>query len=260
MNVCESFSLKGKVALVTGGAGLYGRQIVKALLQAEAKTYCASRNVEKLKEFAAEMNKEGYGLIPMFLDQGNEDSIIELRDKIASMEKTFDILVNNAVLRPVKNYSDTSSNFELSMNVNATGVFNMTRAFGELMEKQGSGSIINVGSIQGMIAPDATLYEGLDMDGYIPDYFFHKGGMINYTRFTASYYGPKNIRCNCISPGGFQTDSMPKEFVERYSDRTFLGRLADDTDLMGIIVFLASDASRYITGTNIPVDGGYTAK
>ncbi len=94
---------------------------------------------------------------------------------------------------------------------------------------------------------------------FVPDYFFHKGGMINFTRFTASYYGSKNVRCNCISPGGFQTDH-PDHFVKKYSDRTFLGRMASNEDLKGIIVFLASDASAYITGTNIPVDGGYTAK
>ena len=111
-----------------------------------------------------------------------------------------------------------------------------------------------------MIAPDSTLYDGLNMNGYVPDYFFHKGGMINFNRFTASYYGPKNIRCNCISPGGLETPDHNSKFVQRYSDRTFLGRMANDTVLMGIIVFLASDASKYITGTNIPVDGGYTAK
>ena len=84
--------------------------------------------------------------------------------------------------------------------------------------------------------------------------------MINFTRFIASYYGSRNIRCNCISPGGFLTKEMPEAFVRQYGKKTVLGRLAKETDLMGIIVFLASDASAYITGTNIPVDGGYTAK
>lgn len=260
MSDLTGFSLKGKTALVTGGAGLYGRQIVKALLQGGAKTYCASRNTDKLKELAKEMKEEGYELTPMFVDQGDESSIIKLRDEIAMREKTFDILVNNAVLRPMRGWNDPSEKFEESMQVNATGLFNITRAFGELMEKQNSGSIINVGSIHGMIGPDDTLYEGLNMTGFVPDYFFHKGGMISFTRFTASYYGLHNIRCNCISPGGFQTESHAKEFVRRYSEKTLLGRMANDTDLMGIIIFLASDASKYITGTNIPVDGGYTAK
>jgi NAD(P)-dependent dehydrogenase (short-subunit alcohol dehydrogenase family) len=128
------------------------------------------------------------------------------------------------------------------------------------MAERGHGSIINIGSIQGMIGPDPTIYRGTEMSGWYPDYFFHKGGVINFTRFIASYYGDRSVRCNCISPGGFLTPNHPEPFVRQYSDRTFLGRLANDTDLMGAIVFLASDASVYVTGVNLPVDGGYTAK
>jgi NAD(P)-dependent dehydrogenase (short-subunit alcohol dehydrogenase family) len=111
-----------------------------------------------------------------------------------------------------------------------------------------------------MVGPDPTIYRGTEMSGWYPDYFFHKGGIINFTRFVASYYGARGVRCNCLSPGGFWTASMPKAFVKQYSDRTFLGRLANESDLMGAVVFLAGNASAYITGTNIPVDGGYTAK
>ena len=133
-----------------------------------------------------------------------------------------------------------------------------SRACGEVMSK--NGSIVNIGSIQGLVGPDPTIYRGTNMSGFYPDYFFHKGGMVNFTRFIASYYGNRGIRCNCIHPGGFLTDKMPETFIRQYSDRTFLGRLANETDLKGIVVFLASDASLYITGANIPVDGGYTAK
>lgn len=253
-------SLKGKVAVVTGGAGLYGRQIVKALLQAGAKNYVASRNTGSLKELAEEFKQEGFHMEPRYLDQGDEASILKLRDEILSSEGKVDILVNNAVSRPMSGWNDDASKFAQSMQVNATGIFMITRAFGDVMAKAGSGSIINIGSIQGMVGPDRTLYEGLSFHSFIPDYFFHKGGMINFTRFAASYYGPRNVRCNCVSPGGFQTDDHPEVFVKRYSDRTFLRRMAKDEDMMGIIVFLASDASQYITGANIPVDGGYTAK
>jgi NAD(P)-dependent dehydrogenase (short-subunit alcohol dehydrogenase family) len=259
-NILNSFSLKGKVALVTGGAGLYGRQIVDALAQSGAKTYVASRNVNNLEKVAKELNDQGFDVTPLHLDQGSEASVLALRDEIMKREGTIDILVNNAVARPMKSWHDDIKTFEESMRVNATGVFLMTRTFGDIMAEKGSGSIINVGSIQGMIGPDTTLYEGLNFHSLIPDYFFHKGGMINLTRFTASFYGAKNVRCNCISPGGFQTESQPETFINRYNDRTFLGRMAKDTDLMGVIVFLASDASAYITGANIPVDGGYTAK
>jgi NAD(P)-dependent dehydrogenase (short-subunit alcohol dehydrogenase family) len=110
-----------------------------------------------------------------------------------------------------------------------------------------------------MIGPDETIYRGTTMHGWAPDYFFHKGGIINFTRFLASYYGRFNVRCNCVSPGGI-TNAQPEAFVKQYSERTFLNRLANDTDLKGVMVLLASDASAYITGVNIPVDGGYTAK
>lgn len=259
MNVLNSFSLKGKVAVISGGAGIYGQHMVGALLQAGAKTYVASRNVKKLKELAAKFAADGYSLIPKHLDQGDESSMLELRDEILKNEKGIDILVNNAVIRPMSGWGDDASKFEHSMKVNATGVFLMCRTFGDAMAKNDGGSIINVGSIQGMIGPDPSLYEGLDYSGFIPDYFFHKGGMINFTRFVASYYGKHNIRCNCINPGGFQTENHEAAFVERYSQKTLLKRMAHAEDIMGIIVFLASDASKYITGASIPVDGGYTA-
>lgn len=264
MNILERFSLKGKTALITGGAGLYGRQLVRGLSQAGAKTYVASRQLGKLVELADALNKEirlsgGGEVIPMQVDQGVESSVLALRDKILTQQDSIDILVNNAVARPMKSWDDDVSKFAESMQINATGIFIMTRAFGDVMAEAGKGSIINIGSMQGMVGPDGTLYEGLSFHGFVPDYFFHKGGMINFTRFVASYYGPKNVRCNCLSPGGFLAD-QPKEFINRYSKRTFLGRMASNTDLEGIVVFLASDASSYITGTNIPVDGGYTAK
>lgn len=260
MNIMDWLSLKGKVALMTGGAGLYGRQIASALAQAGARTYIASRNVDELEKVASKLREEGYDVFALKLDQGDEKSILELRDEILKREGKIDILVNNAVARPMSGWGDDAAKFAESMRINATGVFMITRAFGDVMAENGKGSIINIGSIQGMIGPDGTLYEGLGFTGYVPDYFFHKGGIINFTRFAASLYGPKNVRCNCISPGGLRSERQPIEFVGRYSDRTFLGRMANDTDLMGAIVFLASDASAYVTGTNIPVDGGYTAK
>lgn len=259
--ILDSFSLQGKVALVTGGGGLYGRQIVAALAEAGAKTCIASRDVDGLREVAAYHQSRGEQVIPMELDLLDEGSILALRDRIAALGEGLDVLVNNAVLRSMKKgFRDEASLFTESMQANATGLFVITRAFGDLMAETGGGSIINIGSIQGMVGPDPTIYEGTQMSGFYPDYFFHKGGMINFTRFAASYYGSKGVRCNCISPGGFRTPEMPEPFVRQYSARTFLGRLANSTDLMGAIVFLASDASAYVTGTNIPVDGGYTAK
>ena len=259
MNIMARFSLKGKVALMTGGAGLYGRQIVEALAEAGAKTFMASRNLAALKKVETFHRKRGKDVTALQYDQGEERSILSLRDQVLKAGGRIDVLVNNSVLRPMQGaYQDKAETFAESMKVNATGLFIICRAFGDVMRK--GGSIINIGSIQGLIGPEPANYRGTSMSGFYPDYFFHKGGMVNYTRFLASYYGSKGIRCNCIHPGGLKTEKMPAAFVRQYSEHTCLGRLADETDLQGIIVFLASDASRYITGTNIPVDGGYTAK
>ena len=261
MALLDTFSLSGKVAVVTGGAGLYGRQIVRAVAGAGARCFVASRNLEALRELAATLAAEGMEVCPVRFDQGEESSALALRDQVMTQAGRVDVLVNNAVARPMKQgYKDDIETFAESMHINATGLFAVTRALGDIMAAQRGGSIINIGSIQGMIGPDPTIYRGTEMNGWYPDYFFHKGGMINFTRFVASYYGTYGVRCNCLSPGGFWTASMPEAFVRQYSDRTFLGRLANETDLMGSVVFLASDASAYITGVNLPVDGGYTAK
>jgi NAD(P)-dependent dehydrogenase (short-subunit alcohol dehydrogenase family) len=258
VNVLKTFDLSGKTALVTGGAGLYGRQIVEAMAEAGARTFVASRNLEKLQKLAEDFAEMGLTIEPLQYDQGSEESISQLRDEIFDRTDRLDILVNNSVLRPMEDYYSSASLFEESMKVNATGLFLMLRAFGEKMAAQGSGSIVNVGSIQGMVGPDMTLYEGLGWT-IPPDYFFHKGGMHQLTRYAASVLGPRNVRVNTISPGGF-FNNQDAVFVERYNARTFLGRMANETDLKGVVVFLASDASAYLTGANIPVDGGYTAK
>ena len=258
MNVIDRFRLDGRVALATGGAGLYGRQIVEALAQAGARTFTASRNIQKLEEQAEAFRQAGLDVAAMPLDQSSEESVNGLLARIVDVAGHVDVLVNNAVLRPMTSWLGPVSEFEQSMATNATGVFLMTRTFGEHMAERGKGSIVNVGSIHGMIAPDNTLYEGLSWST-APDYFFHKGGMLQMTRYAASRLGPKGVRVNTVSPGGFFNE-QDESFLERYNARTFLGRMAEDTDLQGAVIFLASDASAYITGTNIVVDGGYTAK
>lgn len=258
MGILDSFRLTGKVALVTGGAGLFGRQIVRAIAEAGAKVFVASRDLAKLKRQSEDLTAEGLDVTALSLDQASEDSVHNLLAEILKRTGKIDILVNNAVLRTMRGWSSESHKFAQSMAVNATGLFIMTRTFGDHMAKEGGGSIINVGSIQGCVGPDLTLYEGLDLETP-PDYFFHKGGLLQLTRYAAAKLGPSGVRVNAISPGGFlygQSDA----FVQRYAARTFLGRMANETDLAGVIVFLASDASAYITGANIPVDGGYTAK
>lgn len=258
MSIVDRFRLDGKTALMTGGAGLYGRQIARALAEAGARTYMASRNLDKLEEQAKAFRDEGLNVTACQLDQGDESQVLALRDRLEEEAGGVDVLVNNAVMRSMKSWDDDTDNLRKSLEVNITGVFTMTRAFGNAMAKRGGGSIVNIGSIQGMVGPDFSLYEGLDMGG-VPDYFMHKGSMIQLTRYAAAEFGPSSVRVNTVSPGGF-ANNQPAEFVRRYNDRTFLGRMANDTDLMGAVVFLASDASAYITGANLPVDGGYTAK
>jgi NAD(P)-dependent dehydrogenase (short-subunit alcohol dehydrogenase family) len=261
MGILDRFSLQEKVVLVTGGAGLYGRQIVAAAAEAGARTYVAARHREPLEQLAEEHRGQGRDVRVMQFDQSEETSVLALRDAVVKESGRVDVLVNNAVLRPMKKgFRDAAARFEESMRVNATGLFVISRAIGDVMAEKGGGSIINIGSIQGMIGPDPAIYRGTEMSGWYPDYFYHKGAIINFTRFIASYYGARGVRCNCVSPGGFRTDDHPDPFVRAYSERTFLGRMANSTDLMGVIVFLGSDASQYVTGANIPVDGGYTAK
>ncbi len=260
MNVIDMFSLKGKVALVTGGSGLYGKQITIALAEAGAKVYTASRSLGSNVEFAKEMQSQGLNVVGESYDQGSEESIKELLSRIKQNDGRIDVLVNNSVLRIMKSYNDDIEKFNRSMEVNSTGIFAMCRIFGDFMAENGGGSIINIGSYMGLLGADDTLYRDCSFSGYnSPDYFFHKGGMTNLTRFMASYYGPKNVRCNILEPGGY-FNNQEQLFVDRYNDRTFLKRMANDTDMKGAIVFLASEASAYITGTVIPVDGGYTAK
>ena len=261
MNVLNSFSLKGKVALLTGGAGLYGRQIAEALAEAGAVTYIASRNVAELEKVAESLRAEGGDVTALPLDLEDESSIRALVAEIARRSGRLDVLVNNAVTRcACASWDQPMEAFDKSLRINASALFCLTRLAAEEMKRTGGGSVINIGSYMGIRGPDPLNYVGTDMmKTPSPIYFFEKGGMVNFTRFAASVLGPYQIRVNAIHPGGF-FNNQPAAFVKNYSANTMLGRLANGTDLKGVIVFLASDASCYLTGTNIPVDGGYTAK
>jgi len=259
MNASVNFSLKGKVVLLTGGSGLFGRGLAASLAEAGATLIVASRNVEKLHAVAEEETARGHQVHAEAFDQGDEASVTALHSRIKERFGALHGLVNNSVLRPMKGANGTVAQWEDSMRVNAMGLMLMHRIFGASMAEAGRGSIVNIGSIQGMIGPSYELYEGTTMGDMPPDYFFHKGGMLNLTRFYASLYGPKAVRVNCVSPGGF-FNNQPDSFVKRYNEHTMLNRMADDEDLGGSVIFLLTDASRYITGANLPVDGGYTAK
>jgi NAD(P)-dependent dehydrogenase (short-subunit alcohol dehydrogenase family) len=255
--LARTFSLAGHVIVLTGGAGLYGRGLATQLAEAGATLILASRNTGALQEVADAECALGRNVHVRPLDQDHESSIFALRDAVLRDFDHIDGLVNNAVARPMKSPRAPLAAWEASMKTNATGLFAITRAFGDVMALRGSGSIVNIGSIQGTVGPDFSLYEGLGMEA-IPDYFFHKGGMQNLTRFFAAYYGPQGVRVNCLAPGGYY-HGQPAKFVERYAKKTFLRRMANDDDLGPPVVFMLSEAARYITGANLAVDGGYTA-
>ena len=261
MGVMESFSLVGKVALVTGGAGLYGRQIVAALAEAGARTFIAARDVAKLEAVAAEERSRGFDVTALSLDLSSDKSIEALHQTVIARAGRCDVLVNNAVTRSaLSGWAHDLEAFDKSLRVNASALFKITHLFGQTMRQQKAGSVINIGSMMGMVGIEMANYDGTDMTpNPSPIYHYEKGGMINFTRWAASILGADNVRVNCLSPGGLFSH-QPAPFVKAYSDRTQLGRMANDTDLKGVIVFLASDASAYVTGTNIPIDGGYTAK
>jgi NAD(P)-dependent dehydrogenase (short-subunit alcohol dehydrogenase family) len=259
MTILDRFSLQGRVVVLTGAAGLYGRGLAATLAEAGARLVIASRDLARLQQVAAEETARGYTVVAEPLDQGEERSVLGLRDQVVAQFGRIDGLVNNSVLRPMRSPDDPVAAWEASLRVNGTGVFLMTRAFGQVMCAQQSGSIVNVSSIQGLVGPSLELYAGTDMGTPPPDYFFHKGGLLNLTRYYAGLFGPHAVRVNAVSPGGF-FNHQPEPFLTRYCEHTMLGRMADSTDLGGAVVFLLSDAARYITGANLAVDGGYSAK
>ncbi len=255
MNVLDMFRLDGRVALVTGGAGILGKSLVRGLAEAGAEVITASRSQSSGEELKEEFNKDGLTIHAMVYDQSDHDSIVRLKENIRKEFGHLDIFVNNAVARPMKTYDGSIEEMELSMRINGTGSIDILREMSALMEQGVGGSIINISSMMGMFGPDLSNYEGTDMGTPPPDYFFHKGGMINLTRYFVRVLAGKNIRVNTVSPGGI-FNNQSERFIENYCKKVPLGKFADAADFKGIIVLLASDAGAYINGENILVDGG----
>ncbi|MEO7650199.1 MAG: SDR family oxidoreductase [Bryobacteraceae bacterium] len=257
MDVRQLMDLTGRVALVTGGYGIYGAPISEALAEAGAQVVIASRSLEQCAATAAVLTGRGLKASADTYDQSSEESILALRDRLLDRFGAVPILVNNSVGRSMRGMADSLDAWQASMDVNATGFFAISRAFLEPMMKAGTGSMINIGSIQSIVAPDFGNYAGTPMTTP-PDYHFHKHGMVGLTRYLAAWAGPAGVRVNAILPGGFQTESHKEPFLSQYCRRVFLGRMARHDDIKGAVVFLASEASAYITGQNLVVDGGYT--
>lgn len=258
MNVKDLLSLKGKIILVTGGAGNYGKCIVEGLAEADGTVIIASRNMEKLQEVSGKFRSAGLDVHAMQVDQGDHCSVIALKEEIIRKFGKLDVFVNNAVSRPMKDYDDSMGNFAESMRVNATGMMDILREMGSLVEENSGGSIINISSMMGMFGPDLSNYEGTKMGTPPPDYFFHNAGLINLTRYLARVFAGKNVRVNCISPGGL-FNNQPQQFLDNYCKKVPLKRMANPDDIKGLVVLLASDAGAYINGENILMDGGMHA-
>jgi NAD(P)-dependent dehydrogenase (short-subunit alcohol dehydrogenase family) len=264
----DIFSLKGKTALVTGALGLIGKEHCRALLDAGANVVVSDLDNELSMAYAQQLGEKAIGI---GIDITDPDSVISARDLIREKFGTVDILVNNAAINDmVENPTNKAEQskfenyplelFRKVMDVNVTGMFLTSQIFGKDMAENGGGSIINIASTYGIVAPDQSLYtkpDGTQPFYKSPAYPTAKGAVISFTRFLAAYWGHKGVRVNALSPGGVE-NNQEEYFIDNYSKRTPLGRMARSTDYRGALVFLASDASSYMTGANLVVDGGWT--
>jgi NAD(P)-dependent dehydrogenase (short-subunit alcohol dehydrogenase family) len=261
MSILERFSLSGRIALVSGGAGpQFGSSISQGLAEAGSTVITASRSLERNRQFAQSLADQGHDVHGMQLDLGRPESVQQLAEQIQQQFGRLDILVNSALGRGGYGKAldeQTSDDWAAAANTDMVGLFHMCRTFLPMLEQSGHGSLINISSIYGVLSNDPGLYLDTDMK-QPPNYNFVKAGMINFTRYLATYYGRRGVRCNTISPGGYYND-QPEPFLNAYCQRVPIGRMLNHDDLQGAVVFLASDASQYVTGHNLMVDGGWSA-
>jgi len=227
------FNLEGKVVLITGAAGIQGPEHVKAFTAAGAKVIATD-----IKE----------------LDVTSTDSINQAVKKIIGEYGRIDVLVNNAGAT-----GKYAADWDQIIKVNLTGTYLCCQIIGAAMKQ---GSIINVSSIYGLVGPDLSMYKQAEYAGkpmgVSAGYAASKGGVIALTKYFASLYAPK-IRVNCVTPGGI-FDNQDENFVKKYSSKTMLGRMAKRNEVSGALLYLASDLSSYVTGANLAIDGGLTAR
>jgi NAD(P)-dependent dehydrogenase (short-subunit alcohol dehydrogenase family) len=264
----DLFSLEGKVAIVTGACGLLGTQHCEALAAAGAKVVAADLDEGASAKVAAGL---GSGHLGVGMDVTDVESLQQARSRIVGAYGRIDVLVNNAAINDMFEnplLAGKQSMFEhyplemwdRSWKVNVSGVFLCSQVLGGVMAERGSGSIINIASTYGIVAPDQSIYRneaGEQTFFKSPAYPVTKSAVIGFTKFLASYWGNKGVRVNALSPGGVE-NSQDEFFKNNYSSKTLLGRMAAPSDYKGAIVFLASDASAYMTGANLVVDGGWT--
>jgi NAD(P)-dependent dehydrogenase (short-subunit alcohol dehydrogenase family) len=261
-------SLQGRVAVVTGATGLLGRQHCAALAGAGAAVVVADLDEARCAELAASLP----GALPLRLDVTDPASLRAARDAILGRFDRLDVLVNNAAIDDKLESPAAAAElsrfesypleaFRRSLEVNVTGVFLASQVLGTPMAERRSGSIVNVASTYGLVAPDQSLYrkpDGTQSFFKSAAYPTGKGAVLAFTRFLAAYWGERNVRVNALCPGGVE-NGQDDWFRQSYARRTPLGRMARPSDYQGALVFLAGDASSYMTGQALVVDGGFTA-
>lgn len=272
-HIFDKFNLAGQVAVVTGAVGLLGKQFSRTLAQAGAGVVVADLDEVKVREHASNLQAEGLAALGVGVDVTNPDSVKQMVDEAVKTYGRLDILVCSAAMDPkfdMEHLGSQGANafetyplkaWQQALDVNLTGLFLCAQAAVQPMINQNHGVIINICSTYGLVGPDQRIYRrpGQDVQVYKPVFYsVTKAGVLGLTRYLATYYAGTNIRANALTPGGVFNDH-DEVFLKNYSSRTVLGRMADIDEMNGAILFLASDASSYMTGSNLVVDGGWTA-
>lgn len=265
------FRLDGKVAVVTGAAGILGSEFCKALNAFGAKVACLDLHEKNLEELEENLTKTSSKNNFLFLpcDVSSHDSVQEVTKKIIEKFSTIDILLNNAATKSkdVRAFFTNFSEYSLDlwreiMSVNLDGMFLMAQAVGRYMLEKKQGSIIQTASMYSLIGPDQRIYKGSNyLGGEINTpavYTTSKAGVIGLTKHLATLWGEFGIRVNALCPGGVSS-GQNNEFSEKYSARVPMGRMAEKIDIVGPMLFLASDAAQYVTGQVLYADGGLSA-
>ncbi|CAG0962448.1 2-dehydro-3-deoxy-D-gluconate 5-dehydrogenase [Anaerolineales bacterium] len=274
MTIFDKFNLKDKVAVVTGGVGLLGAEFCKTLAEAGAAVAVIDLNADAAVKVADGLAQSGFKSKGIPTDITKPDSVNGMVDSVLKVFGRLDILVNSAALDPkfdpdaaakgiapgaFENYP--LEQWNAAMNVNLTGMFLVTQACVKPMIAQGKkGSIINICSTYGLNGPDQRIYikDGKRV-AFKPVYYTTtKAGVMGFTKYLAAYYAGTEIRVNALTPGGVY-NNHEEYFVTNYSAKTILGRMAKKDEMNGALLFLASEASSYMTGNNVVVDGGWTA-
>jgi len=273
----EKFELNGKNALVVGGRGFLGRRFSAALAEFGARVYAADLPEPSLAAARDSSTIASDQTIKQFnCDVTNPESVKQMVQEVSAAAERIDVLVYSVTAKPKDFYVPFTEcsleGWQLVLRAELDGLFLVAQAVGKIMERAGAGSMIFLSSIYGIVGNDQHIYEGSNLpELYLGDtsetkqvyahpvYAAAKGAVISLTRFLAAYWGDNNIRVNCISPGGLAHPGENEEFLKRYSARVPLGRKGGLDDVSGAVVYLASDASNYVTGHNLVVDGGWTA-